>query len=171
MSSWSVLAVRAARLWSVWVFVCDWWVWERVRKYSVTQESNVAACGFLTGSIVVEGDMFSWGKARPVLSPPPTPLTLHSPSIPHTRTLGTLLITLIALTVQWRRTELDRAFPCSVLCFNQLYTLCVLPVCIMCSDWYLSEVEYELQGWFSVRGLESQFHSYASSSVVFLIFS
>lgn len=28
-------------------------------EYSVTQESNVAACGFLTGSIVVEGDMFS----------------------------------------------------------------------------------------------------------------
>lgn len=64
--------------------VCDWWVWERVQEYSVTQESNVAACGFLTGSIVVEGDMFSWGKARPVLSPPPTPQTLH----PHTRPWG-----------------------------------------------------------------------------------
>lgn len=108
--------------------VCDWWVWERVQEYSVTQESNVAACGFLTGSIVVEGDMFSWGKARPVLSPPPTPQTLH----PHTRTLGTLLITLIALTVQWRRTEWDRALPCSGFFFFFLLFLFQSgqPVCV-----------------------------------------
>lgn len=26
---------------------CLWWVWERVWKSSLTQESNVAACGFL----------------------------------------------------------------------------------------------------------------------------
>lgn len=69
VSSWSVLAVRAARRRSVCVCVTD--EWKSVsKKYSVTQESNVAASGFLTGPIVVEGDMFSSGKARPVLSPP-----------------------------------------------------------------------------------------------------
>lgn len=126
MSSWSVLAVWAARFWSVFmcVCVCDWWVWERVCKYSVTQESNVAARGFLMGSIVVEGDMFSWGKARPVLSPPPTPETFHSP--PHTHThihshphpgepsTYNNYIRCIKCTVK------DRAFPCSILPFNQL---------------------------------------------------
>lgn len=114
------------------VCVCDWWVWERVCKYSVTQESNVTARGFLTGSIVVEGDMFSWGKARPVRSPPPTPQTLHPPTHPppthiHTRTLGTLLITIIALTVQRRRTEHSPA----AFFFNQLYTPCLhLHMCV-----------------------------------------
>lgn len=57
-------------------------VWERltsVWKSSATPENNVAARCFLTGSIVVEGDMFSWGKACPVLSSPPTPQMLHPP--------------------------------------------------------------------------------------------
>lgn len=97
--------------------VCDWWVWERVRKYSVTQESNVAACGFLTGSIVVEGDMFSWGKARPVLSPPPTPQTLRPPKHPGDPSNYTNCIN---CTVKE-----DRAFLCSILCFYQLCTVCV----------------------------------------------
>lgn len=55
-------------------------VWEGLMsawESSVTPENNVAARCFLSGSIVVEGDMFSWGKACPVLSPPPTPQTLH----------------------------------------------------------------------------------------------
>lgn len=83
------------RLW--WVSALLWSSWE-------TQESTVAACSFLTLSIVVEGDMFSWGKARPVLYPPhlhlhltaaplpsPAPPTqTHTPAPP-----GTPLITLL----------------------------------------------------------------------------
>lgn len=103
LSSWSVWAVWAASFWVCdCVCICVWeqWVWERVWKYLVTQESNVAACGFLSSSIVVEGDMFSWGKACPVLLPPPTPHTLppHLPVSqsltppPHTCALGTFLL-------------------------------------------------------------------------------
>lgn len=59
------------------VGACVWEGLMSVWESSVTPENNVAARRFLRGSIVVEGDMFSWGKACPVLSPPPTPQTLH----------------------------------------------------------------------------------------------
>lgn len=42
-------------------------------EYSVTQESNAPACGFLTGSIVVE--VICFPEERPVPSP--------SPPLPH----------------------------------------------------------------------------------------
>lgn len=59
------------------------------------------------------------------------PLLHHRPSTlsppfthMHTRTLGILLITIIALTVQWR-TE-DRAFPCSILVLiSSMHPVCV----------------------------------------------
>lgn len=112
----SVSSLRVLVLWAARLSVCerDWWVQERVWKCWVTQESNGAACGFLMLSIVVEGDMFSWGKTP--TSPSPTPLSPscapHAHADTHTRTRGTLLITLIAGAVQWRGTGHT---PCSSL--------------------------------------------------------
>lgn len=141
MSSWSVLAVRAARLWSVCMCVCNWWVWERVRKYSVTQESNVAACSFLTGSIVVEGDMFSWGKARPVLSPPPTPLTPHpcpsvpKPPHPHPRDSSNYT-NCINCTVKEDRVGQSIPLQCFMFFINSTHSVC------MCVYVYVHDVPW-----------------------------
>lgn len=129
LSSWSVWAVWAASFWVCdCVCICVWeqWVWERVWKYLVTQESNVAACGFLSSSIVVEGDMFSWGKACPVLLPPPTPHTLP-PHLPVSQSLtlfphpphlcsGDIFIAPISLSKQWEgKTTISRRF--ALQCF------------------------------------------------------
>lgn len=154
MSSWNVLAVWAARLWTVCMCVWDWWVWECVRKYSATQESNVAACGFLTGSIVVEGDMFSWGKARPVLSRTPTPPTLHPPH-PHPGD-PSKYTNCINCTVKEDRVGQRIPLQCSVFLWalhrlSVLACMCVLgPDCTKCT---VRMVQY---------CLESKFHSYTS---------
>lgn len=81
-------------------------------------------------------------EERPV--PSFLPLLRHRPSNPP-NTLGTLLITLIALTVQWRRTEHSSAV------FYVFYQLCTLFVCLharvvrvqSCCVWFLLKINYE----------------------------
>lgn len=109
--------------------VCDWWVWERVWKYSVTQESNVAACGFLTGSIVVEVICFPEERTVPSFLPLLHHWTFIRPPHTHTpHTLGTRLIRLIAWTKQWRRTELDRVHVCVCIYIYIYYFLWLISV-------------------------------------------
>lgn len=118
------------------VHVCVWLMSVRVCPKVLGDSREQCGCLRFPDGLYCGGTWYVFlrkGPSRP-FSPsyatdPPLPLHPLTPA-----PLGTPLIKLIALTVQQRRIELDRAFPCSVLCFYQMNTLYVLHACIMYSD-------------------------------------
>ena len=119
MSSWSVLAVWAARLWSVRMCVCE-------RKRLMRVRVCLKSTGWLKRAMwlpAVSWRSLLWWKVicfpeeRPVPSSPSNTSTTdsrphhcpvlhpHAHTDTHTRTQGTLIITLIASTVRRMRTE------------------------------------------------------------------
>lgn len=100
MSSWSVLAVQAARLWSV--CMCVWLMSVRACPRVLGDSREQCGCLWFPDGLYCGGRWYVFLRKGP--SRPFSPSYATDPPPPHPA-LGTLLITLIALTVQWRRTE------------------------------------------------------------------
>lgn len=176
MSSWSVLAVRAARLWSV--CMCVWLMSVRACPKVLGGSREQCGCLWFPDGLYCGGRWYVFlrkGPSRPFSPsyatdpPPPTPPVPHSPRHPHP---GDPYNYTNCMNCTVKEERVGQSIPLQCFVFSSAHTcLCVcmhVCGCASCPDRFLLEVENELWGWFSVHGLESKFHSYTISSVFFL---
>ena len=162
MSSWSVLAVRAARLWSV--CMCVWLMSVRACPRVLGDSREQCGCLWFPDGLYCGGRWYVFLRKGP--SRPFSPSYATDPPPPHPHPGDPSNYTnCINCTVKEDRVGQSIAlqwlfffffFYCFYSNLDNPSVYLHVCACASCSDWGLLEVQNELWGWFSVCGLESE---------------